>query len=213
MLEISEQHLSPQLKLDLVRGRYEVKERKAVKKLLKADDKVLEIGTGVGYICITAAQIVGAENVISVETNPKLFGDIQKNLAANAIKGVTLHNYAAVAEAAQKETEFAVPKAFHAASIHGDRMPFAKRITVPAMSLDALLEQSKATALICDAEGAEIEFFKNALPDRLRLIILEVHPRQYEEAEIEAIFERLIAMGFDYAIDGTNWPLVCFIRR
>ena len=50
----------------LVRGDYEMPERRAVSQLLRKGDRVLEIGSCVGVVALTAAKIVGAENVLDL---------------------------------------------------------------------------------------------------------------------------------------------------
>ncbi len=213
LLEISNAHLSPSLKDALKIGKYERQELFAIRTHLRPDDTVLEVGTGIGYLAIEAARVVGGQNLTTVEANPKLFDNIRSNFALNGIDDITLLNFAVLAGPGPDRVRFHIPKAFHAASLHGAKIPFARKIKVNSAALNDLLVVRKATVLICDAEGAEVDYFFTPLPAQLRLIILEVHPRRYGEAEIEAIFTRLAALGFRYELDGSKWPVVCFLRE
>jgi len=213
LLEISGQHLSSQIRKELTSGKFEHQEVAALRSHLCVNDRLLEIGTGVGYTTIVATGIIAGENITSVEANPLVFPDIRTNFALNNVQGVTLINCAATPDSCRDSIPFFVPKAFYAASVYGEHMPYAKRIEVPARPLLELLVESAATVLLCDAEGAEMQFFFEPLPARLRLIILEVHPNKFSEDEIEAVFDRLVAQGFAPSIDGTNWPVVCFERH
>lgn len=55
---------------------------------LKRTDRVLEVGSGSGYLTALLAQL--AAHVTSVETVPELFAFAEKNLAAHGIHNVTL---------------------------------------------------------------------------------------------------------------------------
>jgi protein-L-isoaspartate(D-aspartate) O-methyltransferase len=61
--------------------------------LLEADpgDAVLEIGTGCGYHAAVTAEIVGAENVYSVEYVPDLAERAEETLANVGYDGVSVH--------------------------------------------------------------------------------------------------------------------------
>src|SRR5689334_16926088 len=69
----------------LVRGDYEVAERFAVSQLLEKDDVVVEIGSCVGLVALTAAKVVGAHNVKSFEPNPAAAIVARENFALNAM--------------------------------------------------------------------------------------------------------------------------------
>ncbi|MDT8453128.1 MAG: protein-L-isoaspartate O-methyltransferase [Gammaproteobacteria bacterium] len=65
------------------------------------DDVVLEIGTGTGYL--TACLAALARHVDSVESNPELFEQAQKNLAAHDIDNVSISNGDACKDWNQKQ--------------------------------------------------------------------------------------------------------------
>src|SRR4051812_14943391 len=54
----------------LVRGDYEAPERSALNAILAPDDRVLDIGSGIGILAMNAARIVGSANVLAYEPNP-----------------------------------------------------------------------------------------------------------------------------------------------
>jgi len=55
---------------------------------LRPDDRVLEIGTGCGYHAGVTAEIVGAENVLSVEYHEKLAEEARERLGDLGYEGV-----------------------------------------------------------------------------------------------------------------------------
>ncbi len=172
---------------------------------------MLELGTGLGYLAIQAARIVGPRAVYTVEANPDLIPVITDNLQANSVGGVTVLNGAVMeVPPADGLCRFFLTSAFWASSLHKGANPRAREVTVPALGLKALLEQSKATVLVADVEGAEKDFFQNPLPDDLRLIILELHPKRCGSDGVRQIFDRLSAQGFGYCPRGSRGQIVCF---
>ncbi len=212
VLDVSAQHLDSALEQRLSEGQYEMHEAHAIRRLLKPTDTVLELGAGIGFTTIIAAQIVGGAQVVSVEANPALLPEIEANLRQNSIEGVTLLNYAVLPEKGKTEAQIYVPKAFWAATIDGLKRPQAKEVTVPAIGFDALLAAHPASVLICDVEGAEADFFTAPIPGKFSLIMLEMHPAHYQLSTVKAIFDRLSAQGFGYVPYGSRGPVVTFRR-
>ncbi len=211
-LEISRHLLTPEIEAALQKGNYEWQETLAIKRHLKCDDTVLEIGAGIGLTTVAAARVVGGENVVSVEANPALLPEIRNNLALNGLGGAVLLHQVVLPEAGKAEAQIYVPDSFWGASIDGLTVPLAQEITVPAIGFDALLAAHPATVLICDVEGAEAEYFQNPLPSALRMILLELHPKLYALRVVKLIFDRLSAQGFAYVPFGSKGPVVCFKR-
>ena len=53
--------ISDRMSRVIERGRYEGGEVNALKKILRPNDKVLELGAGIGVVSTAAAQIIGSE--------------------------------------------------------------------------------------------------------------------------------------------------------
>jgi len=212
ILDISEHLLTPDIRRALSKGHYEGQEARSIKTNVKADDKVLEIGAGIGFTTVTAAKIVGGKNVVAIEANPDLQPEILNNLALNEVGGVTLLNQIILPEAGKTEACLYVPDGFWGATIDGMKIPTAREIVMPAIGFDELLSRYPATVLICDVEGAEADFFCNPVPEALRLILLELHPRRYSLKVIKTIFDRLSVLGFGYVPFSSKGPVICFKR-
>ncbi|MCQ0969919.1 50S ribosomal protein L11 methyltransferase [Paracoccus sp. TK19116] len=52
-------------------GLYEGPERALVRKFVRADDRVLDLGAGAGVVAMIAARIVGAEKVVASRRTPR----------------------------------------------------------------------------------------------------------------------------------------------
>jgi len=211
-LQISQEILSPALGELLNRGRYELQESKAIAHFVQPNDVVMEIGAGVGFISILAAKIVGGQNVIAIEANPRLLREINHNCALNNISGVSVLNLAVVAAPALPVARLYLNRAFWASSTIAGSNPKQKFVDVQAISLEALTTEWQPTVLVCDVEGSEKDYFKAPLPKSIRLIILEIHPEKYPPEVIDKILDRLAVIGFSYVFFEDREDVVCFER-
>ncbi len=210
-LDLPEEILSPDLINWLSSGRYELQEARAIGEFVRPDDVVMEIGAGIGFVSILAAQIVGGASVIAVEANPELLPIMANNFALNHVAGVALLNFAVVAGGGPRAT-LHLNRAFWASTTLTSRMSKVS-VEVPAVSLEAISAKWKPTVLVCDVEGSEKDFFQAPLPTCIRLIILELHPTKYSEQALETILARLAAIGFGYVFFDTPDDVVCFARQ
>ncbi len=212
-IAVRPKHLTPQIKEALLSGRYENAERTAINMHVMAQDRVLDLGGGIGCTGIVAGKIVGGQNLMIVEANGDLVPEITENLAQNGIVGKQLQHAAIVAEADATHIWFHKPKGFWAGSLHAGNAPHSQKIKVPAIGLTTVVSAFRPSVIICDTEGIETEIFQNNLPAHVRLIILEFHPNLYEQTAIKALFDHLSKMGFSYLTRGSRGAVVCFGRK
>jgi FkbM family methyltransferase len=156
----------------LVRGDYELPERRAVSQLLRQDDRVLEIGSCVGVVAMTAARIVGAENVLSFEPNPLAAKVAQENFALNALP-VPLTNAAVGAEDGTLNLRIS-PESWLGAS--GRRQFEGRTVTTPMRSIANVVAEFKPSVLVMDTEGMEAELLPACPLANIRAVVVEVHP-------------------------------------
>ena len=212
MLDLPDEILSPDLINWLESGRYELQESRALTAFVTPRDVVIDIGAGVGFVSIIAARIVGGQNVIAVEANPKLLPVLKNNFALNDVVGATLLNFAVVAGVDPRATLY-LNRAFWASSTLAAENSLQKGVEVPAVSLEAITAERQPTVVVCDVEGSEKDFFQAPLPACVRLIILELHPTKYSSHAFETILARLAAIGFAYVFFDTPDGVACFARQ
>lgn len=204
--------LTPPLTRALESGRYEGNERAALKLHLEPGDRVLELGAGAGYLSILSAEIVGGGNVVSIEANPTMLEVLRKNLDSNSARGVDLRHGAVVGDGHAGETvRFRVNQAFWASSLAGETTG-DNVVEVPALRLTDLLEEVQPTVVVMDVEGAELDLCARDWPASVRLLIMEIHTRQYGPAEVKAMFDALSRAGFTYMPWGTRGEVVTLQR-
>jgi hypothetical protein len=91
--------------------------------------------------------------------------------------------------------------------------PNTQKITVNALPFIEAVEAYTPTVIICDTEGIEADIFSTELPEHVRLIILELHPKLYAQDAIKEMFDRLSEMGFSYIPHGSRGAVICFGRK
>ncbi|MBY0397947.1 MAG: FkbM family methyltransferase, partial [Thermoleophilia bacterium] len=82
--------VTPKIERPMRRGRYEGGEAKALRKVLRPGDRVLELGAGVGLLSTISAMVKGVERVTAVEANPGLIPLIRETHRLNGIRTVDL---------------------------------------------------------------------------------------------------------------------------
>ncbi|RDJ24091.1 FkbM family methyltransferase [Bosea caraganae] len=175
----------------LLFDRHERTEAALVKYCLRPGDRVLELGSGVGFITMLCARICGAANVVTLEGNPTMHALLVRNLAMN--------RYAVDARQSVVSLDGG-PVTFHlseslVSSSMLDRGDAAAE-TVPSTSFRDLLAEIEPTVVIMDIEGSEIDLLGTCPMPSVRAIGVETHPQIVGEDAIAAMDRRLAALGF-----------------
>jgi FkbM family methyltransferase len=171
-IAVRSMHLTPKIEQALASGHYENAERTAITLHVMPQDRVLDLGGGIGCTGVVAGRIVGGENLMILEANGDLIPDIAENLSANGVFGAELVNAAVVADKTTKQVSFFKSKGFWAGSLHAGNTANSREIKVLAMPISVLFGRFKPTVIICDTEGVETEIFRSNLPVHVRLIIM-----------------------------------------
>lgn len=212
-IAVQSAYLTPKITEALSSGRYENAERSAINMHVTRMDRVLDLGGGIGCTGVVAGRIVGGSNLMIVEANGDLLSDISTNLVANGVIGAQLINSAIVATKTTGHISFFKSKGFWAGSLLDGNAPDAQEIKVTALPLLDVVAEFEPSVIICDTEGIEAEIFQHRLPNHVRLIILELHPKLYDQDTIKLLFDRLSQMGFSYLPRGSRGAVICFGRK
>lgn len=181
----------------LFKNTYEDGEREMLRRCVRAGDKVLEIGGGIGFVGMAAAKIAGEGNVISYEANPRQKEVIEANYALNS----------PVPELRMKAvTRDGEPVTFHqsdnviSSSIY-QRDEAQTAITVPIDALADILAELCPDVVVMDVEGAEIKLLADVDLAEVRAMVVELHPHIVGEDKIAALMTSLEARGFEVTGD------------
>lgn len=212
-LSLPQSALRGGLEQALSSGRYEGQEADALLRHLTPEDRVLDLGAGIGFLCALAARVVGESAVTGVEAGPETAGLARANLAANGFPGARILQ-GAVTATETGEVEFGQRPAFWASALKGaDDWPAnARLLRVPALPIGPLLAQVLPTVVCCDIEGAERAVLAQPLPG-VRLVVVEIHPAAYGTSGTKELFDALSAQGFAYVPEGSRGATVVFGRE
>ncbi len=184
--------ITPVIERPLRNGRYEGGERAALRTLLQAGDRVLELGAGLGLLSTVAAQRSDVASVTAVEANPGLIPLIRETHRLNGTGHVDLRHGVVTADPGDPMTFYLRPD-FWASSLTPRPRAYVGTAEVPRVPLPDLIAELRPTVIVCDIEGGEAGLFDAVDLSGVRAIIIEFHERVYGEAgraAIEATFTR-----------------------
>ena len=177
----------------LRRGDYEQDECMVVQTTLRPDDRVLEVGAGIGVVTALCCRIAGDGNVTVYEANPGLASRLKHTCASNGFAPKI--NMRPVA-AESGPIAFRVGDNFLSSSLV-DRPNLTREIVTEADSFTAVLAEVQPTFLVMDVEGAETSILASTDDfGMVRAICLEIHPHVTGQDRIEDMMAHLARCGF-----------------
>ena len=175
---------------------YEAEERELIRKFIRSDDSVLEVGACLGIVsCVTNRLLDDKQRHVVVEGNPLCIPAIHRNREINQsgflVENCALSNRADV-------TFFLHPVYI----VGGTTQRESNRpVRIPGKSLSELdARYGPFSALIIDVEGAELEAFEVSenILKKYRLVIVELHPWAIGEEKTERCREILRRAGLQF---------------
>lgn len=209
-LAVDRRVLSPAIVESFYKGGYEGAEVEIVRATLAPDDRVLEIGGGVGFVGImTARMLRRPDQVLIVEANPQLIPLMERNFSLNDVRP-TVRNVV-LGKNGASEVNFYLHDDFWASSLVA--FPGGRETNVPQQDIRAVFREFRPTYLIVDIEGGEIDLFDGLSLDGVEKVCLEVHPQQTGKAAVDGLFRSFERQGFDLERTSRLENVVFFRRR
>lgn len=180
-------------------GQYERQEIDGALAVITAEDRVLELGAGLGIVGAVIAKVAQPQAMLSFEANPNLMTHIQKLYEMNGIaERVEVRNQVLVASPNRPATvDFHLGNSYLGSSLYHQPKRKQHKITIETADFEDIRTQFKPTVLVMDIEGGELELFEDADLTGIRAIIVEVHPSVYGPPGMWRCKEILQAHGFD----------------
>lgn len=180
----------------LLKKSYERPEVEMIRRRILPSDRVVEVGTGIGATALVISDIVGVEKLWSFEGDPRTLELAQHNFSLNGKQIKVEHAVLWSAPNRPPSVEFSSNAILSGSSL----IPRAgKEITVstPARDLDEVLKLHRASAIVLDIEGGEIELLgRHTELSGIRTILMETHVRVVGHEANDAMLERLEELGF-----------------
>lgn len=183
-------------------GFYESAELRLVRRHLRVNTDVVELGSSLGVVSACIAQkLTAGRRLICVEANPALLPVLEANVRRNAPSAGVTVVHAAISYQVGPTVGLALGRRSLDSCVASERRN-GQVVRVPALTLAALLRQGQIRdyALVCDIEGAEAALFRfdrSALDD-CHQIIVELHDTVLEGTPLPAadLRQQLQVQGF-----------------
>ncbi len=194
-----------QIRRMLYGGAYETSECDFVERTVRAGDRVLELGAGIGLVGLIATRLCGEDNVMTCEANPDLESLIRKNYDLNGwrpnllMKAVTSDG---------RDVEFFVSSKLLSSSTFNCE-PTGNCIVVGSCAIGKLIERQRPTVVVMDVEGGKSELIPAADLSGVRAFIVEMHPQVVGAERVDDLLENLESKGFSLIDERDTTYLFC----
>jgi len=213
VLSLDTQVATDRIVAEIRAGRYEARELETASRLVGAEDRVLELGAGVGFVSAGVMRNVAPAYYAAVEADARLIPHIHETHARNAVTGVEVIHAAFATDPdvlAAGSVAFRRHREFWRSGIGQDQPGSLESVAVPARDASAFIAEHDISVLIADIEGAELDLFRHMEFGTLSRIIVELHPQRFGRAGVREIFARLGAAGFVYNEALSAGAVACF---
>jgi FkbM family methyltransferase len=186
------------IRFELWRGNYEAKEARMLDRLITPGERVLELGTGIGFVSTVIARNPAVERLITYEANPRLAPFIRRLAADNlgaAIGKVEFRNAVLFNSPATSHADFYVSKHFWGSSL----LPISNPISIEKVRIDdfgEVRDELKPSLIVCDIEGGELNLFRDADLEGVDKIYLEIHPFRLGWQGVSELYANFARHGF-----------------
>jgi FkbM family methyltransferase len=181
---------------EILGGYYEGEEAACCLALLRKDDIVLEVGSGLGYLSTLIGKTGLARKIYAVEADPSLIPIIQDTHRINRITAEIHHG---VFGGTQGPRQFYIADLFWANSVDGVQ-GVQKIVTVQGLPWSKSLVEWRPSLVVMDIEGGEAELIPLGFPQSVRRLVIEFHPAVYGKEKQDELLSRLEAIGFAVAV-------------
>ena len=190
----------PAIVAAIANGDYECQDRQVAKAVLCAGDRVIEGGTAIGLVTMSAVEIVGEANIVSFEANPGILADAKANFERNGLKIDARHGILCnKTRHAAREVTFGVSSYFLASRLDlTDDADIVSRVSVPTFCLEDEIRHFRANTLLMDIEGGEVDLLSGADLTGIDKIVVELHHTFAGEERTNHMLEFLMTKGFRF---------------
>lgn len=198
-----DKNISPFIRNYIYSGRYEKKELYILKNVINNNDKILEVGTGLGFLSIYCSKILGSNKVLTYEANRELFNIIRQNFKLNNVNPKLVN--AILSDKKSSDYIFINEENFWSSSVI-KRNSKAKKIKVPTENINNVITDNIINFLIIDIEGGEKDLIYKINFSKIKKILIEIHPHVIGDNECSKIISYLIKKEFiiDIVMAGDN---------
>lgn len=208
-LALDREVMSPKM-IEVIRsGRYEGAEAREIARIVQPEERIVELGAGIGFIATTAMRTGRVKALTAYEANPKLVPLIRENAALNQV-AFDVVNAVVHPRASGGTVPFYVRRDFWSSSLSPNPAGYVEEVAVPRISFAEMLDRHRPTMLIVDIEGGEAQLFRDVPLTGVKKIYMELHQNLIGRIGMKNVFDFMSARDFHYDQHHSRGSVVLF---
>ena len=195
----------------LWKGVYENPEIDALLAMIRPNDRILELGTGMGVMSGVVAKANPGASFRAFEANTALLAPIAQLHAMNGIENITVTNAVLLPNPTVSSIRFNLHANFTESSLLAGIESDAG-VDVPVMDFCVVLAEFRPDILVRDIEGGEAELFEGVSLQGLRGLVIELHPNLISRTAVRQIFDTCAEAGLYPRVEWSDLTVIAFER-
>jgi len=189
--DVSSSLISPRTKAQIFWGLYESAEQRFIRRWLRPDLDVIELGSSIGVVSSVISQVIEpGRRMICVEANPNVIPILKRNLDLNAHgRRLDIVNAAIDYESGSKQATLYFGESTVSSTITGTANQSGPSTTVPTTTLGGIADDLGIGeyALVADIEGSEVGMIARdaAALQRCQQLVIELHSVKTDDRIVE----------------------------
>lgn len=176
--------------------------------LVQDGDRVLELGSGIGYVTASVMNARAVENYQCIEANADALAYAEAMLATNGHLNVGLAH--GVLGQRRGKRAFFLRRPFLRSSVFKVENKASVRVVVPMHNAKAIFRTVTPNVLICDIEGHEARVLPWADLSGLDRALISLNPDVTGQAGVAAVFAAMAKAGLVYDTTQSKGNVVVF---
>jgi FkbM family methyltransferase len=185
----------PEVRSAICDGAYSANMIRLLPDVVRAGDRVLVIGAGLGVVSTLVAKTEGVARVIAVEANSALISYLNRVHDLNGVSEVEVIN-AVLTEGKRGRVPFFTPRDIRTSStlLH-DRL-WQQAMMVPVLDLELILTEERISLIVCEIPTVSAQLLVRAELGSVKQILVSSGDDSSEHWEENEVCSLIAAQGF-----------------
>jgi len=203
--------LFPKARNMLANGTYDEKETQAALGIVRAGDRVVEFGAGLGHMSAVLSKNTEAGQIHTFEANPALIPCIRRVHSENDLGNITVHH--AILGEERGVRKFYVRRKFFESSTNREPLHGILQISdVPVLPARQTIAALKPDVIICAIEGTEVVLLPQLDLSGVRNAVVNIYPNRTGLDGVKTVFDTLHSAGLIYTAKHSTGKVLTFSR-
>lgn len=209
-LPLRRHEVSPVIWEALSNGTYEQKESHLNPRIARPNDRILELGCGLGIVSTLVSRVPGV-HIKAFDANPANIPLARRVAAANNAENIVFA-HGLLTSGEPRSLPFYIREDMWMSSLIEEQGPYLDKIGIVTQDIDRYLVENPTDLIMMDIEGGELPLLTGAALPGVQRVLFEIHDHLYSLSDLGRIFSALIAQGFSYDPRSSSGALVLLTR-